>query len=264
MEWWLGYLAIGAMTGFFAGMLGIGGGAIMVPLLVELFRLQEMPKSQLLHLAVGTALATILFTSISSVRAHALRGAVRWDIAKRMTPGILLGGFVGSMLAGAIPTYAVAVIFTLVIYAAATNMLIERKPRPSRRPPGAFGMSLAGFLISGLSAFAAVGGAFMSIPFMLWCGVPVIQAVGTASLIGFPIALAGSVGFMLSGFGTEGLPAYSVGYIYLPAMAAIVVASMLAAPLGAAVAHRTPSRRLKQVFAVVFYLIGTRMLVSLW
>ena len=264
MEWFLGYLATGAVAGFFAGMLGIGGGAIIVPMLVALFEAQGLPRAHVMHLAVGTALATFLFTSMSSVRAHAGRGAIRWDIARRMTPGILTGGLIGSGLSGYVSTAAFAAIFTVVIYAAATGILIDRKPKAARELPGAAGMFAAGFLFSALSAFAAVGGAFLTIPFMMWCGVPMIEAIGTASLIGLPIALSGSVGFMLAGMSTEGLPAYSVGFVYLPALAGVVASGIFAAPLGAAVAHRTPTRWLKRIFALLFYAVATRMLIALW
>ena len=262
MEWWLGYAAIGAAVGFFAGMLGIGGGAIMVPLLVMLFEAQGLPKSHILHLAVGTGMATILFTSVASVRAHAARGAIRWDIAGKITPGILLGGVFGSWIASFIPTAAFAAIFTAVIYLAATNMLLDRKPKPSRQPPGFAGMFVFGFVVSAVSAFTAIGGAFMTVPFMLWCNVPLLQAIGTAAAIGFPIALSGTVGFVATGLRETGLPAYSVGFVYLPALAGIVVSSMLMAPVGAAAAHRLPTLWLRRIFAVLFYVMATRMLLT--
>jgi len=262
VEGWLGYLAIGAFAGFFAGMLGIGGGAIMVPLLVMLFEAQHLPRAHILHLAVGTAMATILFTSVSSVRAHAVRGVIRWDIAWKITPGILAGGLVGSGVASFIPTAVFAALFTAVIYIAATTMLLDRKPKASRQPPGLAGMFAAGFVISAASAFAAVGGAFMTVPFMLWCNVPMLQAIGTAAVIGFPIALSGTIGFVATGLREAGLPPYTVGFVYLPALAGIVVASVLMAPLGAATAHRLPTVWLRRIFAVLFYIIATRMLVS--
>ena len=264
MEWWLGYAAIGAAVGFFAGMLGIGGGAIMVPLLVMLFEAQGLPKTHILHLAVGTGMATILFTSVASVRAHAARGAIRWDIAGRITPGILLGGVFGSWIASFIPTAAFAAIFTAVIYVAATNMLLDRKPKPSREAPGFAGMTVFGFVVSAVSAFTAIGGAFMTVPFMLWCNVPLLQAIGTAAAIGFPIALSGTVGFVATGLRETGLPPYSVGFVYLPALAGIVVLSMLMAPVGAAAAHRLPTLWLKRIFAVLFYVMATRMLITFW
>ena len=262
MEWWLGYVAIGAAVGFFAGMLGIGGGAIMVPLLVMLFEAQGLPKSHILHLAVGTGMATILFTSMASVRAHAARGAIRWDIARNLTPGILVGGLIGSWVASFIPPLVFAALFTGVIYVAATNLLVDRKPKPTRQPPGFAGMSLFGLVVSAASAFAAIGGAFLTVPFMLWCNVPMLAAIGTAAVIGFPIAFSGTIGFVATGLRETGLPPYSVGFVYLPAMAGIVVSSMLMAPVGAATAHRLPTVWLKRIFAVLFYVMATRMLLS--
>ena len=156
MEWVLGYLAIGAVMGFFAGMLGIGGGALIVPLVMVLFEAQELPREHVLHLAVGTAMAAVLFTSVSSLRAHAARGAVRWEVFRRITPGILLGGFVGGIVAGMLATRWFALVFTLLVYYAATSMLLDFKPRPSRQLPGSAGMFVAGMAISGFSALVAI------------------------------------------------------------------------------------------------------------
>jgi len=262
--WLLGYLAIGAGVGFLAGMLGIGGGALQIPLLVWLFEAQGLPRDHVVHLAVGTGMATILFTSLSSARAHAARGAVRWDIVKSMTPGILAGGLVGSLIASSIPRFVFAVLFVATVYAAGLNMLFERKPNPTRTLPGPAGVFAAGATISGVSAFAAVGGAFMSVPFMMWCNVPMIHAIGTAAAIGFPIAAAGTVGYVAGGWGAPGLPPWSFGYVYLPALVGVTIASMAVAPLGVMVAHRTPTRVLRKVFAVLFLVLATRMLIGLW
>lgn len=264
MEWWLGYLGVGAVVGFFAGLLGIGGGAVIVPMLVMLFEAQGLPKEHILHLAVGSGMASILFTSVSSVRAHARRGAIRWDLAWRITPGILAGGLFGSAVAAHVPRGLFAALFTLVVYAAATNILLSRNPSAAREPPGLAGMFAVGFGISAVSAFAAVGGAFLTVPFLAYCNVPMLAAIGTAAAVGFPIALAGSIGFAAAGAGVQGLPEYSLGFIFLPALAGLVIASMLVAPLGAAAAHRLPTRRLKQIFAVLLYVFATRMLITFW
>jgi uncharacterized membrane protein YfcA len=264
MEWWLGYLAIGAAVGFFAGLLGIGGGAIMVPLLVMLFDAQGLPKDQILHLAVGSGMASILFTSVSSVRAHLARGAIRWDLAWRITPGILVGGLIGSAIASLIPRGLFAALFTGVVYVAATNILFGRMPTVSRHAPGYIGMFVAGLLISSVSAFAAIGGAFMTIPFLMYCNVPLLQAIGTAAAVGFPIALAGSVGFIATGWSVAGLPGPHLGFVYFPALVGIVIPSMLLAPVGAAAAHSLPTQRLRQIFAVLLYAFATRMLISFW
>jgi uncharacterized protein len=247
--WVAGYLGIGAAVGFFAGMLGIGGGALMIPLLVWLFEAQGLPREHLLHLAVGTGMATILFTSVSSMRAHARRGGVRWDIVKRITPGILVGGLAGSAIASSIPRFAFAAVFVATVYAAALNLLFERRPNPTRGLPGPLGLSAVGAGISGISAFAAVGGAFMTVPFMVWCNVPMLSAIGTAAAIGL---------------GQPGLPAWSMGYVYLPALAGVTVASMSMAPVGATVAHRLPTKTLRRIFAVLMFSLATRMLVTLW
>jgi len=264
MEWWLGYLAIGAAVGFFAGLLGIGGGAIMVPLLVMLLEAQGLPKSQIMHLAVGSGMASILFTSASSMRAHAVRGAVRWDLALALTPGILIGGLLGSNLTVWISTQLFAALFTVVVFFAASNILIDRKPKPTRELPGPLGSALVGFGISFVSSLAALGGAFLTVPFALYCNVPMLQAIGTSAIVGFPIALAGSVGFVVAGWGRGDLPAYSIGYVYLPAVLGMAFASVLTAPLGAAAAHRLPTKRLKQVFALLLYALAGKMLFSLW
>lgn len=264
MEWWLGYAAVGAAVGFFAGLLGIGGGAIMVPLLVMLFEAQGLPKAHVLHLAVGSGMASILFTSLSSMRAHAARGVVRWDLALALTPGILLGGLLGSAITAWISTQVFASLFTAVVFFAATNILVDRKPKPARQLPGTLGSMLVGMVISFSSTLAALGGAFLTIPFALYCNVPMLQAIGTAAIVGFPIALAGGIGFIVSGWAQSGLPPYSLGYVYLPAVLGITLASVLTAPLGAAAAHRLPTRRLKQVFALLLYALAAKMLVSLW
>jgi uncharacterized membrane protein YfcA len=262
--WTAGYLAVGAAAGFFAGMLGIGGGALMIPLLVWLFEAQGLPGEPLVHLAVGTGMATILFTSVSSMRAHARRGAVRWDVVKRITPGILAGGLAGSAIASTLPRFAFAAIFVTTVYVAALNMLLERKPNPSRALPGAAGLFAVGAAISGISAFAAVGGAFLTVPFMVWCNLPLLNAIGTAAAIGFPIAAAGTVGYVATGLNQPGLPEWSLGYVYLPALAGVTVASMSLAPVGAMVAHRLPTKLLRRIFAVLMFTLATRMLVTLW
>ena len=262
--WWLVYLGIGAFVGLFAGMLGIGGGMLIIPPLALGFEAQGLPREHVLHLAVGTAMATILFTSLSSTRAHAVRSAVRWDVACPMIPGILLGSLAGAILARFISTRMLAVYFAVFVLAMAVNMALDLRPKAARAPPGGFGMFVAGLVISGLSALIAMGGAVMTIPFMLHCNVPMIQSIGTAAAVGFPIAIGGTIGYIVSGFDAASLPAWSVGYVYLPAVAGITVASVLTAPLGARIAHRLPPKLLRLTFALLLFAMAGRMLVSLW
>jgi uncharacterized membrane protein YfcA len=264
MEWLAAYLALGACAGFLAGMLGIGGGMIVVPVLALMLEAQGLSREHVLHLAVGTGMATILFTSLSSARAHATRGGVRWEIARRLTPGILFGGVVGALVANHLSTRTLAIYFTAFVFLMAVNIALDRKPKPSRQPPGATGMFAAGTMIGGLSSLVAIGGTVMSVPFMIYCNVPIIQAVGTAAAIGFPIAVGGTIGYLYTGWNADGLPAWSLGYVYLPALAGITIASVATAPLGASLAHRVPGKMLKRLFAGLLFLLAARMLVGFW
>jgi uncharacterized protein len=264
MQWWLAYLAIGAAVGFFAGLLGIGGGAVMVPMLVLVFTAQEFPAEHIMHLALGTAMATIMFTSVSSMRAHHAHDAVDWGVARAMAPGILTGAFCAALVAGFIATRPLAVMFTVLVFYAATQILFDLRPKRTRELPGAAGLFAAGAAIGAVSSLLAAGGAFLCIPFLAWCNVPLRGAIGTAAAVGLPIAVAGTAGYLVQGLHVADLPSATLGYVYLPALGLVVATSMLAAPLGARVAHRVPVKRLRIVFALVLYTLAARMLAGLW
>jgi len=261
---WAAYLGTGALVGFAAGLLGIGGGVVMVPLLVLVFRSHGMPSQHVVHIALGTALAAMVFTSASSMRAHHAHGAVDWNIARAMSPGMLAGSFVAALVAGLIATRPLAIGFTVLVFYAATQILLNLKPPGSRDLPGAPGLFAAGALIGAISSLLAAGGAFLTIPFLTWCKVPLRRAIGTAAANGLPIAAAGAAGYILQGARVADLPSPSLGYIYLPALAFVVMTSMLTAPLGARVAHRLPVKRLRVIFALLLYLFALRMLASVW
>lgn len=264
MEWWLAYLGIGLVVGFCAGLLGIGGGAVMVPILVIVFTAQRLPSDHVMHIALGTAMATIMLTSISSMRAHHAHGAVDWSIARAIAPGILLGAFCAALVAGLIAKRPLAVMFTALVFYAATQILFDLRPKESRELPGPPGLFAAGAFIGAVSSLLAAGGAFLCIPFLAWCSVPLRRAIGTAAAVGLPIAMAGTLGYVIQGLRVEGLPSPSLGYVYLPAFALVVATSILAAPPGARVAHRLPVKRLRIIFALVLYALAVRMLISLW
>lgn len=264
MEWWLAYFVIGLIAGFLAGLLGIGGGALVVPMLVFVFTAQGLSPEHLLHVALGTSMATIIFTSLSSMRAHHSHGAVDWKIAWTIAPGMLAGSFGAAIVAGFMPTRLLAMMFTVLVFVVGTQLLLDLKPKTTRPLPGGLGLFTAGAVIGGVSSLAAAGGAFLAIPFLAWCNVPLRRAIGTASATGFPIALAGTAGYIVQGWNASGLPAASLGYIYLPALGVIAAMSMLAAPFGARLAHRLPVKRLRIVFALMFYALALRMLTTLW
>ncbi|MBS0554602.1 MAG: sulfite exporter TauE/SafE family protein [Proteobacteria bacterium] len=261
--WWLAYPVLGAVVGFFAGLLGVGGGGIMVPLLTTLFVAQGFPFDQVVHMALGTSMAGIVLTSMSSLRAHHQHGAVRWDIVMGITPGILLGTFCGTFIASRIDTLPLAIFFVAFMGYVSLQMLINVKPKPSREVPGLVGLSAAGAGIGGVSALVAIGGGSLSVPFMTWCNVKMQHAIGTSSAIGLPIAVAGTVGYMINGWSAPGMPPYTLGYIYLPALVLVSAVSMAMAPVGARLAHTLPVPVLKKIFAGVLISLSLKMLHSL-
>lgn len=260
----LTYSLVGAVSGVLAGLLGIGGGLVIVPMLVFCFSLQQIPHELTMHLALGTSMASIIFTSVSSFRAHHKRGAVHWIVVRRIVLGIFLGTFLGSCLAARMSTDFLKGLFVVFLYYVASQMLMNKKPEPSRQLPGRFGMFGVGNVIGSFSSLVGIGGGTLSVPFMTWCNIPVHEAIGTSAAIGFPIAIAGTMGYIYNGLHVPDLPAYAVGYVYLPALAGLIVTSVLTAPLGVHLAHSLPVARLKRIFAILLLIVATRMLVSLF
>lgn len=255
------YLVLGAFAGTLAGLFGIGGGLVIVPVLIFSFGLQGVSGEIAAHLAIGTSLATIVFTSVSSIRSHHLRQAVRWDIVRFMAVGIVIGAVLGavtaSMLSGAELELIIGIFVTLV----ALKMLLEVNPKPGREVPGRIGLGAAGTGIGWASAIFGIGGGTLTVPFLSWCNLRMQQAVGTSAACGFPIALAGALANMGTGWNHPELPPLSVGFIYLPAFAGIVLTSVLFARVGANLAHRLDARLLKKIFAIFLILVGIRFLI---
>src|SRR5690606_14352888 len=209
--------------------------------------------------AIATSLTTILFTSLSSVRAHARRGAVRWDIARTLAPSIVLGSLVGAQIAALLPGRVLAIGFAVFVGFMATQMLFGRKQPADRVLPGALGMASMGGVIGVLSALAGAGGGFITVPFLTRANVRIHEAVATSAACGFPIALAGTIGYVAAGWNVE-LPAGTIGYVYLPALAAVVTTSVLTAPLGAKTAHALSVDRLRRLFALLLYVLAAYMM----
>ena len=254
-------LALGAVVGFLAGLLGVGGGMMLVPVMTWLLTQRGVETGLAVKMAIATSMATILFTSLSSVRAHHRLGAVRWPVARSMAPGILAGG----LLAGAgafsvLKGQGLALLFSAFIGYTALQMMLDRKPRSGRELPGVWGLAGVGSGVGFISALVGAGGAFLSVPFMTWCNVPPRHAVGTSAALGFPIALASTAGYVISGWHLPSALPGAVGYLYLPALAIVAATSVLLAPLGARTAQRINVVVLKRLFALLLMALAASML----
>lgn len=253
-------LLMGCFTGFLSGLLGIGGSLIMVPFLLWMFQSQGMALELATHAAIATSLGTLLFSSLSSMRAHHKHGAVRWPIVWQLAPGILLGSYLGSTLGTLAKGNLLILVFSSFLYFSAWQMWLNKKPKPSRELPRRAGMLGMGGVIGTVSGLVGAGGGFLSVPFMTWSNVAAHQAVATSAALGFPIALAGTLGNVINGWGNKGMPEGSLGFVHVPALLIIAIASSSTAPLGARTAHRMNTAQLKRAFAVLLLCIAGNMI----
>lgn len=256
-------IVVGALAGVMAGLLGVGGGMLIVPVLAILLERQGVGREVLLQSAIGTALATIMFTSLSSMLAYHRRGAVQWNLFRQLTPGIVVGGLVGAAVADYMPGAVLHYVVAVSVLVVAAQFAFAPRVAPAHRPlPGTVALATVGSVIGALSTLIGIGGGSLTVPYLTWCRVPVKQAIATAAAVGFPIAVAGTVGYVVGGLNETGLPPYSLGYVVLPAFLGIVGASMLAAPLGTWIAHRLSELALRRTFAAFLTVLGIRMLLS--
>ena len=258
------YLFFGVLTGILAGLLGVGGGIIVVPILDFALPMQEIPSHLIHHMALGTSMASIMFTSISSARAHNQRGTILWDVVKTITPGILAGTFIGTFFVANIPAKPLKLLFACFLFYTSIQMALDLKPRASFHLPGKWLLMLVGAGIGGFSSFVGIGGGSLTIPFLVLCNLNVMNVIGISAAVGFPIALAGTIGYICNGYALPDLPEYSLGFVYLPALAGLVCASMLTAPIGVKLSHSLPVKTIKRFFGVFLCLMGIRMVYSIY
>jgi len=254
------YLLVGAGAGLLAGLLGVGGGVVIVPVLLWVFRLHSFSPELITQLAVGTSLASIIVTSLSSIRAHQRHGAIDWPVVRGLSAGIVPGAWLGAAVAAALTSERLLQVFAVFIILVGVQMATGIRPKAHRGLPGSVGITLSGGVIGVVSAVVGIGGGSLTVPFLSWCGVQMRRAVATSAACGLPIALAGALGFLITGWGDPRLPAWSSGYIYWPALAGIVSASYLTAPYGARLAHTLPVPVLKRIFAALLLILGVKML----
>ena len=253
--------ALGLCTGFLAGLLGVGGGMMIGPFMTLILSHRGISADLSVKMAIATSMATIIFTSISSVRAHHQRGAVRWDIVRGLAPGIAIGGAIASMgIFAILKGSTLALIFAAFIGFSATQFILDKKPKPGREMPKTSGQWLAGGVIGLVSGLVGAGGGFISVPYMVAHNVVMLNAVATSAALGFPIAVFNAAGYAISGQQASDLPEWSLGYIWLPGLLVIACCSVITAPLGANLAHRLPVAKLKRIFAVILYALASYML----
>ncbi|EAR22655.1 sulfite exporter TauE/SafE family protein [Nitrococcus mobilis] len=263
MHSYLFYLATGACAGLASGLFGIGGGLILVPALLFVFTAHDIPESIAMHLAVGSSLASIVATSASSVSAHAFFGSVLWRVFKPIAIGLLIGALLGAQIAGLLSGLILKRIFAVFMLITAAQMAFARQPlASSRRLPGKYGLVGAGLIIGSVSSLVGIGGGSLMVPYLSWCGTQMRQAVGTSAAAGFPIAIAGTTGFILAGWSEPILPSATTGFVYWPAVGGIVVASILVAPIGARLAHLLPAKVLKRIFAVFLLVVSAQFFME--
>jgi uncharacterized protein len=264
MIWWLAYITAGAAVGFLAGLLGIGGGMTLVPILATLFAAQHFAPDYVVHMALATGMASIVFTSMASIREHWKLGGVDFNIVKRMAPGAVVGSLLATGISAWIPQRQLALSFSVIVFLGATQIMLNRKPKAARSLPSPRSLFLVGTAIGAISGLVSAGGAFLSIPFMLWCGVPMRMTIGTAAMIGLPLALVGTIGYIISGWNVANLPSDAIGFISLTALIGLVCGSVVTAPFGARMAHRLPVLTLKRIFACLLYVLAAKMAWTYW
>jgi uncharacterized protein len=258
------YLILGLCTGFLSGLLGIGGGLVIVPVLSFIFARLGFPFAYAMQMALGTSLAVIMLTSIASSRAHHSHQNVDWDIVKKVAFGIMLGAFLGSLVAARFDAKLLKILFVIYTFVAALQILSNYTPNPARVLPARPALNLVGIVIGWISSFVGIGGGTLSVPFLIYCNIDAKRAIGTSSAIGLPIAVAGALGYALAGQSAANLPQPSLGFVYLPAFAIVAISSLISAPVGALLVQKLSVKKLKKIFACLLIIIGLKMAVSLF
>lgn len=261
-EWIAAFLILGLVVGFMAGLLGIGGGGIMVPVLTSIFLAQGLQVENVVHLALGTSMASIVFTSFASMRAHHKKGAVEWGIVKLMAPGVVLGTFLATFIAAWMHSSHLAIFFAIFMGYVSFQMARDKKPKHGRKLLGAPALFGGGSFIGAISALVSIGGGSLTVPFLVWQNVDLKRAIATSAAIGFPLSIAGTLGYIINGFMHPNSMEFATGFVYLPAVFLISIVSYFTAPLGASLAHKLPVKKLKKIFALLLLILSLKMLFS--
>lgn len=261
-HWILSFLLLGSVVGFMAGLLGIGGGGIMVPVLSTLYVYHAMPLEKVVHMALGTSMASIVITSFSSLLSHHKKNGVQWPIVKMMSPGVIVGTFLATFLAAYASALHLSVFFAAFMAFVAVQMFINKKPQSNRTLSGPMGLMSSGAVIGAVSALVSIGGGSLTVPYLCWQNIDIKKAIGTSAALGLPLSVAGTIGYVVNGWSFTNDIQYTLGYVYVPAVVLISLTSFFTAPLGVKLVHKLPVVTIKKIFAILLILLSLKMLSS--
>lgn len=256
-------ILLGAFVGVISGLFGIGGGGIIVPVLTSIFLAHGLDERIVVHMALGTAMAIIIITSISSIKAQQKKKAIVWDIVKMMVPGILIGTFLATFIASRLDSFYLSIIFGIFMLYSSLQMFIGKKPKPDAKTFTKKTHFLSGGIIGGLSSLVSIGGGILSVPYLLIQNIDIKKAIATSSAIGLPIAISGTLGYIINGWSNTSMDTLTIGYVNLSAFICVAIASFTTAPIGVMLVHKINVNMMKKLFSVLPFLLSIKMIYSL-
>ena len=258
------FILLGLFVGVMAGLLGIGGGGILVPVLTSIFIYQGVPKDSVVHLALGTSMACIVLTSFSSMRSHHKNGAVIWSLVKVMAIGMVVGTFSATFLTVQLSSKALAIFFALFMAYVSWQMIRKTELKPRVGEISKTELRLVTLLIGGISALVSIGGGSLTVPYLTWRNIDIKRAIATSAALGFYISAAGTIGYLINGWISAPEVEKTWGYIYWPAVLLVAIPSYFSAPFGAHLTQVLPVQLLKKIFGVLLIGLSLKMLSSLF
>lgn len=253
-------LLAGSIAGFIAGLFGVGGGIVVVPVTLWVLKTQQIESEYIQHIAVGTSLTVMVFTTFMSSLGHYRKKAINFEVLKGMAPGIVAGSIIGSMLASKIPSESLQIVFIVFAYLVAVKTIFGFNPNSSLSLPKTAGIFSIGTLFGGISGLLGIGGGVFNVPFLLACKVPIKKAVGTSAALSWSVAISGAVSYMWQGVNVSGLPEGTLGFCYLPVAVTLTITTILFAPLGVRLTHKLPPKLMRIIFGIMLLGIATKIL----
>lgn len=260
--WWIGYPILGACVSLIAGLFGIGGGFVIVPVLYVLFTYQGFPYEHLMHVVLGTTMMSMIVTSITAANAHRKLGNVDWSIVRVMGIGLAIGSVGGSSIASLLPTVVLSICFGVIVFMVALYMISDAKPKPTRQLPSSFAQFSTSIVFGILAALVGATGGFIITPYLAWHNIQMKKAIGAAAAIGVPVAITGTIGYLVAGLSAHNLPPLTIGFVNVPALLGIVSCSSLFVSTGAKIASNLDGDKMKRIFGWYLLVVSIKMLYS--